>query len=174
MSRPAGAPLRRLYLSAQVRSNLGEQGGRCDTVNHSQPGYQDPSLCTEGVTTAFTPHEIYHTNLGVAPGGAPIDLRINESSSRITNESSGRNESSRITKLRIARQAPRRANACALDARQAGVGVCACALLAHVRSRRCGRRPPSAAAAPVLHIVGHIVGHIVAYSDYMLHYMSQS
>ena len=65
-------------------------GGRCDTVDNSQPGYQDsndPTLCTEGVTTAATPHEIYLTNLGQAAGGVQIDLRItNESEYRAWNE----------------------------------------------------------------------------------------
>lgn len=41
------------------------RGGRC----------RDPSLCLEA-QTPNTPEEIYISNVGVTPDGAPVDIRI--------------------------------------------------------------------------------------------------
>mgnify|MGYP006139452249 CR=1 FL=1 len=57
--------------SVLVRSNLGGQGGRCDT---------DASLCTEGLTNMSRPHDIYLHNVGTADDGTTIDLSITNQS----------------------------------------------------------------------------------------------
>ena len=55
--------------SAVVRSNLGGQGGECDT----------PGACEEQGYTAATPHEIYIRNI-LNVGGVSVDLRITNES----------------------------------------------------------------------------------------------
>ena len=70
-----------------VRSNLGGQGGRCDTNSPVYDGeFASASQCVDGARTPSTPPEVYIRNVGTAPSGARIDLRItNESEYRAWN-----------------------------------------------------------------------------------------
>ena len=65
--------------SRLVRSNLGGLGGRCDS---------NAALCTEGMRTSSTPHDLTIEDVGYAHGGATLGSGGSQSITlQITNQS---------------------------------------------------------------------------------------
>ena len=58
-----------------VRFGLLLAGGRCNDVTFESGFYPWSSVCDEQEGPS-TPPEVYIRNIGTAPGGVPIDLRI--------------------------------------------------------------------------------------------------